>query len=171
MNVNRMEGSILRCMEILIFSRCRWQKKYVEAEGLYEETKNVICQTDDNYTIYEVDGDAKHIYVVARSFLNQKLYVKENYIKDKTVIEGVYFKQSSEKYIYEEAFIDIFKEMLECKDVVEIDDRLMMYGREGIVVYRRYDKDCVGEYCGSILCSEAGYMYYKPSRKIHNFNQ
>ncbi len=43
-----------------------------------------------------MDGDVEHIYVVARSFLDQNLYVKENYIKDKTVIESVCFKQSSE---------------------------------------------------------------------------
>ncbi len=56
--------------------------------------------------------------------------------------------------------------MLECKDVVKIDDdRLMMYRGEGIDVYIRYDKDCVGEYCGSILCIEVGYMYYNHQEK------
>ena len=30
MNVNRLAGSILRCMVILIFSRCRWQKNLLE---------------------------------------------------------------------------------------------------------------------------------------------
>lgn len=142
------------------------KEKYVEATGLYEETNTVICRTNDNYTIYEVDGDVGHIYVVARSFLDQRLYVKENYVKDKTVIEGVCFKQSSAKYIYDEAFIDIFEEMSECKDVVEIDDdKLMMYRNEGIDVYIKYDKDCVSEYCGSILCSDVGYMYYNHQEK------
>lgn len=137
------------------------EEKYVEATGLYEETNIVIVQTNDNFTIYEVEGDLEHNYIAARSFLDQTLYVKENYIKDKTIIEGVCFKQSSAEYIYEVDFIDIFKEMLECKEIVEIDnDRLMMYRREGIDVYIKFAKDCVGEYCGSILCNEIGYMYY-----------
>ena len=37
MNVNRLTGIILRCMEILIFSRCRWQK------GLSENTMSELC--------------------------------------------------------------------------------------------------------------------------------
>lgn len=137
------------------------EEKYVEATGLYEETNTVICRTNDHYTIYEMDGDIGHIYVAARSFLDQKLYVKENYIKDKTVIEGICLKQNSAKYIYDETFIDLFEEMSECKDTVKIDDdKLMMYRKEEIDVYVMYAKDCVGEYCGSILCNEIGYMYY-----------
>ena len=37
MNVNRLTGIILRCMEILIFSRCRWQK------DLSENTMSELC--------------------------------------------------------------------------------------------------------------------------------
>ena len=136
-------------------------EKYVEATGLYDETNTVICRTNDNYTIYEVAGDGQHNYIVARTFLDERLYVKENYIKDKTVIEGVCFRQSSAEYIYEEDFINIFKEMLGCKEIVEIDDdRLMMYRREGIDVYIKYPNDCVGEYCGSIIFNGTEYMYF-----------
>lgn len=137
------------------------EEKYVEAVGLYEEANTVIGRTNDNYTIYEVDGDVEHNYIVVRSFLDQTLYVKENYIKDKTVIEGVCFQQGRAEYIYEEDIINTVREMSECKEIVEMDaDSLMMYRRQGIDVYIRYAKDCVGEYCGSILRDESGYMYY-----------
>ena len=135
---------------------------YVETAGWYVETNNVVCRTANRYTIYEVEGDVEHNYVVARSFLDQYLYVKENYIKDKTVIEGVWFGVgSSEKYIDEEAFLETFHKMLEYKDVVEMDDdRLMQYRMEGIDVHIKYENDCVGDYCGFILYGETGYMFY-----------
>lgn len=136
-------------------------EKYIEATGLYEETNTVICRTNDDFIIYEITEDAAHNYVVARSFTDQKLYVKEDYQKDKTTIEGVCFKQNTAEYIYEEEFIDTFKKMLECKEMVEIDnDKLMMYRKVGIDVYIIYPKDSVGEYCGSIIFNGVDYMYY-----------
>lgn len=136
-------------------------EKYVESTGIYKETNTVICRTNNDYIIYEVDGDTEHNYVVARSFLDQKLYVKENYKKEKTTIEGYYFEQNSMKYICEKEFTYIFKKMLDCKEIVELDDEsLIAYKREGISVYVRYYNDCVGEYCGSIIFNGIDYMYY-----------
>ncbi len=64
-------------------------EKYIQSSGIYHETNRIICKTEDNVTIYEVDGDIGYNYVVARTFLDQSLYVKESYVKDKTEIEGL----------------------------------------------------------------------------------
>lgn len=137
-------------------------EKYVEATGIYEETNTVIGHTNDDYTIYEVNGDNAHNYVVVRSFLDQKLYVRENYIKDRAIIDGICFNQSTLEYIYEQNFIDIFSaEILECNEIVAMDkDCLMTYRRDGIDVYIKYDNDSVGEYCGSIIYNGTEYMYF-----------
>lgn len=136
--------------------------KYVEATGLYKESNTIIGKTNDNYTIYEVDGDSEHNYIVVRSFLDQTLYVREDYIKDKTAIEALCFTQNISEYVYEEGFIDIFiKELLECEEFVEIDSNsLMSYRKNGIDVYVKYTNDSVGEYCGSIIYDGTEYLYF-----------
>jgi hypothetical protein len=137
-------------------------EKYVEATGLYEETNTVIGHTNDDYTIYEVNGDNEHNYIVVRSFLDQKLYVREDYIKDRTIIDGICFNQSTLEYIYEQDFIDIFSaELLECNEIVAMDDdSLILYRRDGIDIYIKYNNDNVGEYCGSIIFNGTEYMYF-----------
>ena len=91
-----------------------------------KESNTIIGKTSDDYTIYEVDGDSKHNYIVIRSFFDQTLYVIKNYIKDKTVIEALCFNQNTSKFVYDESFIDIFiKELLEDESIVEIDNNIL----------------------------------------------
>ncbi len=136
--------------------------EYVEATGLYKESNTIIGKTGDDYTIYEVDGDSEHNYIVLRSFFDQTLYVRKNYIKDKTVIEALCFNQNKSKFVYDESFIDIFiKELLEDESTVEIDNKsLMSYRKTGIDVYVKYANDSVSEYCGSIIYDGSKYLYF-----------
>jgi len=136
-------------------------KKYVESTGIYKETNNIVCHTSDDYTIYEIDGDVEHNYVVARSFLDQSLYVKADYVKDKTAIEGFCFNQETMTYIYDEEFINMFTEIINNGEMVELTaENLYSYKRNGIDVYVKYYNDFIGEYYGSILINEQNYMFY-----------
>lgn len=136
--------------------------KYVEASGLYEESNTVIARTENDYTIYEVVDDKLHNYIVVRSFLDQTLYVREDYTKDRTTIEGICFNKDTSEYICEQDFIDVFsKELLECDEKLEMDaDTLMSLRKDGIGVYVKYADDNVGEYCGSIMIDDTEYMFY-----------
>lgn len=57
--------------------------RYVMCSGYgeYKEGKT-IAKTSDGFRINEVEGDKDHTYVVLRSFLDQQLYVKEEYLKN-----------------------------------------------------------------------------------------
>lgn len=136
-------------------------EKYIPSVGVYEETNTVLCKMKNDYTIYEVDGDTGHNYVVVRSFLDEQLYVKENYTKDKTAIDGIYIGQSEKKYISDKEFIDIFEVMMASDEKVEIKNEcLASYRKDGIDISIKYHNDCVGEYCGSILYDGVRYIYY-----------
>ncbi len=52
---------------------------YKSCTGFYEEGKTVAKTSDGNWNINEVKGDAKHNFVVARSFLDQTLLVRSDY--------------------------------------------------------------------------------------------
>jgi hypothetical protein len=136
--------------------------EYIEATGLYKESNTIVGKTSDDYTIYEVDGDSEHNYIVVRSFFDQNLYVRKDYVKDKTVIEALCFNQSTSKFVYDESFIDSFiKDLLEDENILEIDNNtLMSYRTSGIDVYIKYANDSVSEYCGSIIYDGSKYLYF-----------
>lgn len=56
---------------------------------LFDESYKKICKTSNGYTVYEVVGDKEHNYVVARVVWSAKLFVKESYIPDRTVVSEV----------------------------------------------------------------------------------
>jgi hypothetical protein len=52
---------------------------YKEASGDYKEGNTIAKTKDGKWSINEVNGDTLHSYVVARSFFDQYLYVREDY--------------------------------------------------------------------------------------------
>ena len=77
-----------------------------------------------------------------RSFFDQNLYVRKDYVKDKTVIEALCFNQSTSKFVYDESFIDSFiKELLEDENILEIDKLIFWNARDGIKVTKTENKD------------------------------
>lgn len=148
--------------------------KYVETAGLYHESNTKIGKTDDGFTIYEVVGDQDHNYIVARSFLDNQLYVRASYEKDRTVIEALIL--SGDEYVYEKDFIDCFvKELIESEEFETCDSETadtysVTYLRRGrcIDVDIKYPNDVVGEYCGSILYDGTAYWFVvlKTDKKV-----
>lgn len=53
--------------------------KYISTPGTYEEGATIAI-TRDGWDINEVVGDRQHNYVVIRSFLDQYLLIREDYI-------------------------------------------------------------------------------------------
>lgn len=55
-----------------------WNGSYYDAcSGDYREGKT-IAKTTDGWDINEIEGDPSHTYIVARSFLDQYLFVKRD---------------------------------------------------------------------------------------------
>jgi len=140
-------------------------ERYVLTSGLYRESNTEIGRTDDRFTIYEVVGDPEHNYVVVRSFLDQDLYVRESYEKDRTSIEALILNRN--EYVYEKDLIDLFvKELIESEEFEVLDretadaysDTYLARGR-CIDVHIKYPNDVVGESCGSIIYDGTAYWF------------
>ena len=54
-------------------------KTYVQISGEYSGGRAIAKTKDGNTMIHEVKGDPSHTFMVASSFLNQRLYVLESY--------------------------------------------------------------------------------------------
>ena len=63
-------------------------EKYIETDGIYVESNHKLCKVDE-YTIYSIDGDENYNYVVVRSFLDNYLYVKEDFLSEESKIVSV----------------------------------------------------------------------------------
>ena len=62
-------------------------KNYSTTDGKYTECKTIAKSTDGNWKINEIKEDPSHTYIVARSFLEQRLYVLDDY-KVKTTTQN-----------------------------------------------------------------------------------
>lgn len=69
---------------------------YKETSGAYQEGKTIARTTDKKWSINEVKDDKTHTFVVLRSFLDQYLYVKEDYkIPQNGKISSVYINYNT----------------------------------------------------------------------------
>ncbi len=80
--------ALLRYSGIIITDRSAWVgtesvmwngKTYVPISGVYDEKKTVAKSEDGAWSINEIEEDPSHTFIVARSFLDQYLYVDEKY--------------------------------------------------------------------------------------------
>lgn len=102
-----LDHSAERFAESLEWNNCR----YVQARGKYSEEGKTIAKTSDgDWRINEVEKDDSHTFVVVRSFLDQYLFVREDYvIPTSGEITAVYW---NEERITDEAFCKAVSEML-----------------------------------------------------------
>lgn len=62
------------------FERMVWNgKNYTPSSGIYTEGKTIATDKNNDWKINEVKEDPSHTFVVARSFLDQYLFVSEDY--------------------------------------------------------------------------------------------
>lgn len=81
-------------------------EKYIGTAGLYKESYKKICKTSDGFALYEVVGDKERNYVVCRSYWEARLFVKESYTPDRTIVSAVCFGWNRNHYISDEQIID-----------------------------------------------------------------
>lgn len=81
---------------------------YVLASGRYHEGKT-IAKTDAGDQINEVEGDKSHTFLVLRDFLDDDLYVREDYeIPTSGEITKVYWAHA----VQDESFCDVLTQIL-----------------------------------------------------------
>lgn len=140
-------------------------EKYIETDGIYVESNHKLCKVDE-YTVYSVEGDENHNYVVVRSFLDNYLYVKEDFLSEETKIVGVSIGYDCNAYSDDEMLIKIINRILEKEQNLLEDDNIMEQCRkEGIGVSVKYDNDVVGHLIGYLLTYNGQSMFYNHSKK------
>ena len=83
---------------------------YMPVSGKYKEGKT-IAKTKDGFQINEVEGDDSHTFLVMRSFLDQWLVVREDYV---IPISGKITKASwGLRFIEDEDFLTAVEEIVE----------------------------------------------------------
>ena len=83
---------------------------YMPVSGKYKEGKT-IAKTKDGFQINEVEGDDSHTFLVMRSFLDQWLVVREDYV---IPISGEITKASwGLRFIEDEDFLTAVEEIVE----------------------------------------------------------
>lgn len=144
-------------------------EKYIEISGslcLYDESDKKMCKTDDGYTVYEVDGDEKHIYVVRRCLWDAVLFVKESYISDEPSVSAICFGWDKDSYIFDRKIIDCVFALTENEELIDESDELMDARDKGREIYARYGDEVVGRYIGEIFLYQNQYMYYSYNEQI-----
>lgn len=133
---------------------------------LYDESHKRICKTSNGHTIYEVVGDKDHNYVVARAGWSAKLFVKESYTPDRSIISAVCFGWNKEHYISDEKIIDCVSTLEFNEEFIDDNDNLMESRSKGKDIYVKYGDEAVGECVGSVFHYDNQCMYYSQSRRM-----
>lgn len=140
-------------------------EKYIETDGIYVESNHKLCKVDE-YTVYSIEGDENHNYVVVRSFLDNYLYVKEDFLLQESEIVGVCIGYNSNAYSDDEMLIKTITGILAKEQNLLEDDNIMEQCRkEGISVSVKYDNDVVGHIIGYLLTYNGQNMFYNYSEK------
>lgn len=136
---------------------------YIGSDALYKESNTKICKTEDGATLYEVEGDKEHNYVVCRVLWDAGLFVKESYTPDRTTISALCFGRSRD-YISDEAVINCVLS-LESNEGIHYDSEEHEDSRmKGTRIYVKYKDEAVGEYLGDIFVYSDQYMYYNHNK-------
>ncbi len=136
-------------------------EKYVEASGIYEESNKKICDMSDGYDIYEVVGDTNHNYVVVRSFLDQRLYVKGAYVPDKSTIVGIHIGNNDLSYTSESSVISCILSLNANEVYYDYTEEYVQFHRKnGKAVSVKYDNVAVSEQIGVLFSNNSQNLYY-----------
>lgn len=129
---------------------------YNPYDGAYSETNNKLGSTD-GWSIYEIEGDKEHHYIVARSFLDQYLYKDDSFTPTYNKITGYYVNGYSHKEEDEEG-IALMEELVSIQKEADqqeiIVDDIYDYGK---LIYITYDENIVGDYVGILFEYEDKY--------------
>ncbi len=140
-------------------------EKYIETDGIYVESNHKLCKVDE-YTIYSIDGDENYNYVVVRSFLDNYLYVKEDFLSEESKIVSVCIGYNSNAYSDDEMLIKTITGILaKEQNLLEDDNTMEQCRKEGISVSVKYDNDVVGHIIGYLLTYNGQNMFYNYSQK------
>ena len=140
-------------------------EKYIETDGIYVESNHKLCKVDE-YTIYSIDGDENYNYVVVRSFLDNYLYVKEDFLSEESKIVSVCIGYNSNAYSDDEILIKTITGILaKEQNLLEDDNTMEQCRKEGISVSVKYDNDVVGHIIGYLLTYNGQNMFYNYSQK------
>ena len=140
-------------------------EKYIETDGIYVESNHKLCKVDE-YTIYSIDGDEKYNYVVVSSFLDNYLYVKEDFLSEESKIVSVCIGYNSNAYSDDEMLIKTITGILaKEQNLLEDDNTMEQCRKEGISVSVKYDNDVVGHIIGYLLTYNGQNMFYNYSQK------
>lgn len=140
-------------------------EKYIRTDGLYEESNIRIGKTSNKHIIYEVVGDEEHNYVVSRSFLDQRLFVKESYVPDRTTISAVCFGASKNGYIFDNKIIDCVLALESNKEFADDNDEFWESRSMGKNIYFKYGDEAVGVCIGEVFLYNGQYMYYSYNKR------
>ena len=132
---------------------------------LYKESNKKICKTEDGATLYEVEGDEERNYVVCRVLWEARLFVKDSYSPDRTIISGVCFGWSRDSYITDEKIIDCVLSLESNEEFIDDNEEMMESRSQRKHVYVKYGDEAVGESIGSIFQHNNQYMYYSYSKR------
>lgn len=135
-------------------------------DRLFEESNTKICKTVDGHTIYEVVGDKERNYVVSRSYWEARLFVKESYTPDRTIVSAVCFDRNKDHYIYDEEIIDCVLSLESNEEFFDENDDMMESRNKEKTIYIKYGDEAVGERVGYVFLHEEQYMYYSCSRRM-----
>ncbi len=142
-------------------------EKYVRKDDrLFEESNTKICKTSDGHTIYEVVGDKDRNYVVSRSYWEARLFVKESYTPDRTIVSAVCFGGDRDHYITDEEIIGCVLSLESNEEFFDDTDDLMESRSKGEKIHIKYGDEAVGECVGSVFRYDDQYMYYSRSRRM-----
>lgn len=140
-------------------------EKYIETDGIYVESNHKLCKVDE-YTIYSIEGDENYNYVVVRSFLDNYLYVKEDFLSEESKIVSVCIGYNSNAYSDDEMLIKTITGILaKEQNLLEDDNTMEQCRKEGISVSVKYDNDVVGHIIGYLLTYNGQNMFYNYSQK------
>ena len=140
-------------------------EKYVETDGNYSESKHKLCKVD-GYTVYGVVGDEDHNYIVIRSFLDNYLYVKEDFKSEDKKIAGYSIGYNSAEYSDDEILVKTINEIIEREqNMTEFDSILEQCRKEGISISVKYENDVVQHEIGYLLTYNGQNIFCNFGRK------
>ncbi|MDE7176583.1 MAG: hypothetical protein K2O59_02100 [Lachnospiraceae bacterium] len=140
-------------------------EKYIETEGLYKESYKKICKTSDGFALYEVVGDKERNYVVCRAYWDARLFVKESYTPDRTIVSAVCFGENRD-YISDEEIIDCVLSLESNEEFFDGKEDLMENRSKEKKIFIKYGDEAVGECVGSVFLYEEQYMFYSWSKRM-----
>ena len=133
-------------------------EKYVEAGGYYEINK-IVGHTDDGYVIYSIKGDVNKNYIEVSSFLDNYLYVKDDYSVDIEDLEAVCFGEGNE--YTEDKEIIVFLKMLysrpESAYKINLNDR----GEDWLTIIGKYADDPIKRGIGIVIPNDDKYLFWR----------